>query len=161
MGTKPKPSPTSVSETTISAIDSCLVGTWRSESVALLGREEGGAGIVLTIKGDGTESVDYNQMKPLKGGAGEIRWSNSLAGTATGRLTASKGTAAVTSVDQSDVTHKYIDPDGKATTNSLGRSLGYGAVGDDPKGGYACDENTLTFKSRVHTLKFKREKKEP
>jgi hypothetical protein len=131
---------------------------WRSESVALLGREQGGADILLTIKADGTQSADYNGMKPLKGAAGEI---NSWAGTASGHITASNGTASVKSVEQSDLTHKFIDPKGKTTTNPMGRTLGPGALGVDPKGDYACDENTLTFKTTAQTFKFKREKKEP
>ena len=92
----------------------------------------------------------------LKSGRGEI---NSRAATATGHITASKGTAAVTSVERSDATHKFIDANGKTSSNSMGRTLGPGAVGNDPKGGYACDENALTFKTTLHTFKFNREKK--
>jgi hypothetical protein len=144
-------------------IDRCLVGTWRSESVRLdpVPEAKGGADIILTIKGDGTESLDYNQMKPLRapGPVGETI--NTWAGTATGRITATNGTAKVDRVDESNLSHKLIDPNGKTTTNSMGQTLGPGAVGADPRGGYACDETTLTFKTTVHTLKFKREKKGP
>jgi len=37
------------SGTTKGAIDGCLVGAWRSQSVAVTDRDRGGSGILLTI----------------------------------------------------------------------------------------------------------------
>jgi hypothetical protein len=134
-------------------IDSCLVGTWRSESVKMMGRELGGADILLTIERDGTETVDYNGMKPLKGVAGET---NSWSGKTTGTFVTSKGTAEVKSVKNSDLKHKLVQPDGKTTTNQLS-GLGPAALGASlPDPHYTCTNATLTFSNGLHDFVYKR-----
>jgi hypothetical protein len=133
--------------------DACLVGTWLSDSVSVLERPAGGAGIVMKIKGDGRETLDYNGMKALAGSAGE---SNTWTGTCSGVIRASHGRAELVRVDNSDLKHTYFDPNGKATTNELS-GLGPAALGPNQPPDYTCDQQTLTFKHTAHTLVYKRQ----
>jgi len=149
-----KPKPRASSSPTSGVIDSCLVGAWRSQSVAVMDIDRGGAGILLTIKGDGTATIDYNGMKPIDANVGATTlWS----GTATGHITTSKRTATVKSVEKSELTAKQTDPQGKNRSNPLS-GLGPAGLGNRS---YICDETTLTSKGPSLTFTFKREKKEP
>jgi len=144
--------------TTTGPIDQCLVGEWRSESVTsdLIGMasKEEGAGILVTFKSDGTQIIDYNGMQPLKGMLGET---NQWSGTATGHISTSDGTATIESVEQSDLVHKYVAPDGTSSSNSMGRTLGPAGLVNNPLDrSYNCTKDTLTYKVPAHTFTFKR-----
>ena len=139
-------------------IDSCLVGKWRSESVTsdLMGKASKGegAGILVTFKSDGTQTIDYNGMQPLKGATGET---NQWSGTATGHISTSKGTAIIESVEQSELKHKLVAPDGTSSSNSMGSTLGpAGLVSNPLDRSYTCTKDTLTFKAPAHTFTFRR-----
>ncbi len=145
------------SGTATGSIDSCLVGKWRSESVTseLTGMAAGGgSGILVTFKSDGTQTIDYNSMQPLRGAFGET---NQWSGTATGHISTSNGTATIESVEQSDLMHKFIAPDGTSSSNSMGRTLGPAGLVNSPLDrSYTCTKDTLTYKVPAHTFTFKR-----
>jgi Pilus formation protein N terminal region len=159
---KPKPMPSGGEGK--GALDACVVGTWRSESVVDkpgLAGKRGGAGIVMTIKGDGTITMDYNQMQALEAEAGGIGEKNWWRGTASGRISTSNGVATVVSVEKSDVSRKFTDPQGKTTTNPIGK-LGPAALGTNPEdNSYKCDQTTLTRTTPNQIVTFKREKNKP
>jgi hypothetical protein len=151
------------------AIDPCLVGTWRSESIVNIVGYRGGSGIVMTIKGDGSITIDYNQMESLEAEVGTKDSRNVWKGTATGHITTSNGIATIISVDTSEVireyTYPYTDAQGRTTTRTTSNALsklGPAAPGMNPiDNSYKCDETTLTRKSPSQTFTFKRETKEP
>ena len=148
---KPKPSPAPIS----GAIDSCLVGTWRSESLVSEVGYKGGAGIVLTIKPDGLETIDYNGMKPIEGNGETHLWR----GIVEAYFTTSNGTATITKAGKTDLTVKETYRDGR-TSETNTKALGLAALGNyPPDRSYTCDGTTLKFKSPLHTATFKREKK--
>jgi hypothetical protein len=157
---KPSPNPKSSSppnrNTVTGAIDPCLVGTWRSESVRLLDApENGGDGIALTIKADGMVIINYSEMSPIKGFAGE---SNTWSGSATFHITTDKGRAILKSVEKSEITHTYTDPNGVSRTNDASRGAPHAALGVDPLDKtYQCERDTLTYKHVPETLTFKRQ----
>jgi hypothetical protein len=160
---KPKPTPAGGGGGK-GALDACLVGTWRSESVVDkpgLAGKRGGAGIVMTIKGDGAITMDYNQMQALEAEAGGIGEKNWWRGTAGGRISTSNGVATVVSVEKSDVSRKFTDPQGKTTTNPIGK-LGPAALGTNPEdNSYKCNQTTLTRTTPNQIVTFKREKNKP
>ncbi len=152
---EPKPSPSPISGTTKGAIDSCLVGTWRSESIVSEVGYKGGAGIVLTIKPDGLETIDYNGMKPIEGNGETHLWR----GVVEAYFTTSNGTATVTKAGKTDLTVKETYRDGHTTEKNT-KALGLAALGNySTDRSYTCDGTTLIFKSPLHTATFKREKK--
>jgi hypothetical protein len=136
------------------AMESCLVGTWRSELAVIPGLQSGGAGIVLSIKADGTELVDYTGMQPLKDNRGNT---NLWSGTALGHIAAQKGMATFTSVEKSALTLTYTPVRGAPRTNSMGglgpAGLGYNTLDHS----YTCDATTLTFKFLAFEFTFKRD----
>jgi hypothetical protein len=134
-------------------LDACLVGTWRSQSVAILGNGEGGVGIVMTIQKDGSLSIDYSGMSPLR----SFGSTDFLSGKASGHIVASNGKSAVESVESSSLTHTNKGPLG-TRTNAVGKTLAYGAPGDDPSGNYACNKDTLTIKGSPYTVTYQRQK---
>jgi hypothetical protein len=157
---KPSPNPKSSSppnpRTTTGAIDPCLVGTWRSESVRLLDSPlSGGDGIALTIKADGTVIINYSEMSPIKSFAGE---SNTWSGSATFHITTEKGRAIFKSADKSEVTHTYTDPNGVSRSNDASRGAPFAALGVDPfDKAYQCERDTLMYKRVPDTFTFKRQ----
>lgn len=166
-GAKPQSKPTPVGGGGAGgkrAVDSCLVGTWRSESVADkpgLAGKRGGAGIVMTIEGDGAITMDYNQMQALEAEAGGIGEKNWWRGTASGRIATSKGAASIVSVERSDVSRRFTDPQGKTITNAIGK-LGPAVLGADPEdSSYKCDQTTLVHKTPTQIVTFKREMRKP
>src|SRR6185503_16418909 len=51
----------------LAALDPCLVGTWRSESIEnSFINIRGGAGVMMSIKPDGALGIDYNSMDALE-----------------------------------------------------------------------------------------------
>jgi hypothetical protein len=144
---------TTTSPPAAGGVDSCLVGTWRSQTVQTP-VSSGGAGIVLTINADGSESVDYKEMQPLKDTTGNT---NLWAGTAAGYITAEKGKATLKSVTQSALTDTLTPVNGAARTSPIS-DLGPGALGGSHyEYSYTCDATTLTFKYVVYTLTFHRQ----
>ena len=136
-------------------IDGCLVGAWRSESLVSEVGYKGGAGIVLTIKPDGAETIDYNGMKPIEGGGETHLWG----GIVEAYFTTSKGTATVTKAGKTDLTVKETYRDGRVSERNT-KALGPAALGNYPTDrSYTCDGTTLKFKGVLYTSTFKREKK--
>jgi hypothetical protein len=138
-------------------IDACVVGTWRSESAeADFGgglHEVGGSGILLTVKEDGTETIDYSGMQPISGPNGEL---NVWSGTSTGKITTENGKAAIKSVEKSQLSHKFAYR-GEERTNPL-TGMGPASLGENkPDPSYTCDATTLKFKLLVQTFIFKRQ----
>lgn len=153
--TKPKTPPATKSGTTKGTIDSCLVGTWRADSLVSDVGYKGGAGIVLTIKPDGAETIDYNGMKPIEGNGETHLWR----GIVEAYFTTSKGTATVTKADKTDLTVKETYRDGRVSERNT-KALGPAALGNyPPDRSYTCDGTTLKFKGVLYTSTFKREKK--
>jgi hypothetical protein len=157
---KPSPNPKSSSppnpNTTTGAIDPCLVGSWRSESVRFLDSPiSGGDGIALTIKADGTVIINYSEMSPIKSFAGE---SNTWSGSVTFHITTDKGRAIFKSAEKSEVTHTYTDPNGVSRSNDANRGAPFAALGVDRLDKtYQCERDTLTYKYVVETFTFKRQ----
>jgi hypothetical protein len=137
-------------------IDSCLVGTWRSDSIVGPSGQRGGSGIVMTIKADGAIAVDYEQMQSLEaekgGNVGPARYDNWWRGTAAGHITTSNGTATIASVEKSELSHK-LTVQGRTTTNPLGK------LGPALPTGYTCDKTMLKWTSAGNAFTFKREEK--
>jgi hypothetical protein len=148
------PGSSTAGTSTASGVESCLVGTWRSQAATIPG-QTGGAGIILTIKGDGTQSVDYKAMEPLKDARGNV---NFWAGTASGHVAAEKGTATLKGVTQSALTHTFTPANGAARTNSMSGDLGPAGLGGNPfDHSYTCDATTLKFKFVAFTFTFNRQ----
>ena len=140
----------------VGKFDQCLVGRWRSVSIRATsgsGSSGGGAGILTTIKPDGTILLDYDGMHPTLGGWGVT---NRLSGKAVGRIGISAGKVVVLRVDSSNLTHTFAG-NGQVRVNSLGRSLGYGVPGFHPFAPtYHCTAETLTYSDFVDTYSFVR-----
>jgi hypothetical protein len=145
-------------------MDACLVGTWRSQSITVsqpgFGGITGGAGILLTIKGNGAVDVDYDGMRPITEPMpmGKSN-SNRLSGSASGIITASAGTARVVKVLSSSVIHTNVDAQGRNKSNPVS-SLGDGVPGTNPPGyRYACGASSLSWDSFIHAFRFERVKR--
>ena len=145
---------------TAGKLDACLVGTWRSESGYLVHEGPGGSGVLLTIKADGTTTIDYGGMAEMKDILqGEFVQSTAMSGKASGRISTSDGKITVESVEDSALSITQTKSDG-TTRTSHPRGLGTVFFG---RGSYTCDESTLTIKSEsnglaVATFVFKKEK---
>jgi len=114
----------------------------------------GGDGIALTIRSDGTVIINYSEMNPIKGGAGE---SNTWSGSATFHITTDKGRAIFKSAEKSEVRHTYTDPNGVSRSNDANRGAPHAALGVDPfDKTYQCERDTLTYKYLAETFTFKR-----
>lgn len=67
------PTPITTPATQSPIVDRCLVGTWRAtvtyayDSSGRQGSLSGGAGTLLTIDADGTETYDYSLSQPVQG----------------------------------------------------------------------------------------------
>ena len=138
-------------------IDARLVGTWRSETVtrSLAPYKTGGAGIIMTIKDDGTITMDYNQMEPFKRDvpAQTTMWS----GKASGKIKTCKNEAWLVSVEKSELTHKTTVAGGKDVTNPL-KSTGPAAIAETDKHiPYEVDETTLKYSHGPESYTFKRQ----
>jgi hypothetical protein len=134
-------------------LDPCVVGEWRSTDVSSKYGDTGGSGIKLVIAEDGTETIDYNGMKPIEGLSGtQNQWS----GTAKGKIAAAGGKASVVSVEQSDVELHFTQHG--ATRASPIRKMGPASLGENKfDTSYECTPTTLSFKLLVFDLVFKRE----
>lgn len=134
-------------------IDRCMVGTWRSESVTnkFIHWDNGGSGIILTIKADGKVTVDYSKMQPNVKPNETISWG----GTAAGQIAiGGDGNVTVVSVEESNLTSKYVRP---GNNNYDGKMQGLGNILQSTSTyGYACDETTLKFTSNAYSSAFKK-----
>ncbi len=140
-------------------IDSCLVGTWRTDFVTSLGAfpdPHAGAGVVLTVKADGNEAIDYSAMAPLKQPVGPLQsGSHFFRGTAAALFaTPSPGHASLVAMLQSNVSATYPDAHANPVTKPLGKTLGPGGLGNDPRGSYRCTNASLEIKNTVYTFRY-------
>ncbi len=160
------------------ALDSCLVGTWRSESGTLgfrLTQEEtGGGGILLTIKPDGDTTINYTGMQEIKqvnsfSPTREVLQTSSESGTASGHITTKDGLVTVNGVENSTLTGKLTSKYGTQTTSPSGLRIVFFGGGKAPSRydlNYACSETELTIRQTFKgessgAFTFKREKKTP
>lgn len=145
-------------------IDTCLIGTWRSESVVRPSRS-GGSGIRMTVKSDGELAIDYTGMQDVKSNTILDLWS----GSATGHISTNNSLITVVSVEKSAVTFK-VTLNSNPPYTKTGPDPGLGGVFEDGgkvyKLNYTCDDTSLIIKAmlqdyNVDTFTFKREKKTP
>lgn len=129
-----------VATTGLSIGDDCLVGTWRGEAFEvplrafLDGREvtavvQGGAGVILTITGDGKARSDYGAAAPLAGAAGAYRIEGTYAGSTVERWQAGDGRVKLSGTDTSALRFTAIingrAPDDPVAVNVLDREYPY------------------------------------
>ena len=128
------------------AFDSCLVGTWECTDFKQPSQfvTEGGTGFRVTFKSDGTQIVDYSNMKPLKSGKDTTIFS----GTATARISTKDGVAKIEATEKADVTMK-IDWAGVKDTMKV-PGLGVGGLGSTKdNNNYKCTETSLEYRTSV------------
>ncbi|WP_277211436.1 serine/threonine-protein kinase [Isoptericola croceus] len=137
------PPPASLSATTRSEIDPCVVGRWEQTSMTdtwnLLGEPvavTGWNGRVLEIQPDGTETVTYDDADPVTGEMSVGTIVDTWSGTSTYRITTSDGLLRFTATDHSGAS---VDRDLAGFTETYEPpSAPSSAVA------YTCDEATLT-----------------
>lgn len=132
-------------------IDKCLVGKWQSTE-----------GIQVTFKADGTQTIDYANMKPFIAGKDRITFT----GTTTGLIEAQNNIAVLKKILQSSLKMTlFLGVVGHdVAVWDLKDRLGPGALGEATgNNAYACTEETLTYQGTTHrdkrptwTLRFTR-----
>ena len=82
---------------------------------------------------------------------------NLVRGTAAGRIETRDGKARVAKVEQSAITVKFTDAQGKVHERP-GSGLGSYALGNNVMGNfrYRCDETTLTYDNQLYKFIYKR-----
>jgi hypothetical protein len=125
------------------AISPCLIGVWQSHLVELWGPEpQGLLGIILTIRADGTITIDYHGMQPipasynmqLKGGD-KISW----AGVASGHIDRD----GKTSVTKAEITETETGNGVNETRNWTIEGMGPAELQTD----LTCDATTLRYRN--------------
>lgn len=128
------------------SIDPQLIGTWECTSFkeAVNSVSSGGTGFRVTFKSDGTESVDYSNMKPIISG---IRDKTTYSGTATARISTRDGVAKVEKIVSAGVVMTVDSATGNFSFPKL-PGLGPGALGStNDKNSYKCSEDTLEYQT--------------
>ena len=132
--------------------DPCLVGSWEAVSVTFESgyiSGAGGTGFRVTVKPDGTQSVDYSAMLPFEGKPDTISYS----GTAEGRIRTRDGVALLDqqtvkgSVAMTLKTPAAPQPivwkmDGQLGPGGLGVTTG--------ENRYLCNRDTLSYRGSTH-----------
>jgi hypothetical protein len=129
-------------EASPAAIDECLVGSWRLDSLtqqADLGNQSveatGFEGRVTEFQADGTQLVNYDDAEPLRAELSAGEYTETWTGTARYPVRTSENTLTATGVDFSDV----------SVVKALGdESAEYQPSGGTPAVEYACDDTTYT-----------------
>ncbi|MEJ3749709.1 Hsp70 family protein [Actinomycetes bacterium KLBMP 9797] len=126
-------------------IDPCLLGTWRVTANEVWGLIDdvrvlynGGAGVLITYRADGTTATDYNKMQPRTVRYGGATWSDVNRGTTSGRYYAENGTITSTTA-KSNVTFT-LRRNGKV--NASGKANFFPEPAQ-----YRCTGNTLMLYS--------------
>jgi hypothetical protein len=129
-------------------IDPCLVGTWECTSFKEANKfiTGGGTGFRVTFKSDGTETVDYSKMQPIRAGNDKMVYE----GKATARISAKDGVAKI---------ENMIDAAAKFNASFLAKrygkewnpklpELGPGGLGTTKgKNNYKCTGDSLEYQS--------------
>lgn len=134
-------------------IDACLVGTWTAESVSnqFTHWDNGGAGIVLTIKANGQVTVNYDAMEPNRKNTQTTTWR----GSASGRLiTKPNHQLSVSQVDESNIDTTYVT-NGAPTYNGHLQGLG-NVLQSAFDYNYTCDRSTLTLQSNAWNSSYRK-----
>jgi len=138
----PSPPP---STTEAAAIDSCLVGAWECTSFKEANSfvTGTGTGFRVTFKNDGTEIVDYSNMKPIASGKDSTTYS----GTATAHISTKDGIAKIEKMESANVV-MTINGGGKSYSLPKLPGLGPGGLGSTKdKNSYKCTEDSLEYQS--------------
>jgi hypothetical protein len=144
---KPEGAPTaSPSAPESAAIDPQLIGTWEcisfKESVGSV--TGGGTGFRVTFKSDGTESVDYSNMKPVMSG---LRDKTTYSGTAMARISTNDGVAKIEKMVSAGAVMTVDSATGHFSLPKL-PGLGPGGLGSTAdKNSYKCSEDTLEYQT--------------
>lgn len=113
---------TTVSGTSTTAVDPCLVGTWRSTSatgtigngnlhITLTG---GGSGAVVVIRSDGAVGESFDSMQPISGtGSDHNSYTLAFSGAVQGQLQAANGQSQL----------RLLNPDKETVTVSQGTKV--------------------------------------
>jgi hypothetical protein len=127
-------------------IDPCLVGDWEASSVALFSEDskiKSGDGFRVTIKADGTQTIDYAKMKEFT-----IKDASfSFSGRSEGRITTANHEVRVKSIAKGTAKMTMISPLGsKPVVFDLAATLipgGLGGTVDNNQ--YTCTATSLTY----------------
>jgi hypothetical protein len=148
-------------------LDSNLVGIWRSTNMTAasgVGTTSGGAGISMTIRGDGTVSLDYSKMEPFvfKNVQGQETQVQKWTGKASGHIATRNATIIVKTVDSSSDVTGTLTSYGKTTDNSV-HALGPMLIPQPATVTYDCKDGhlkiTITMSGIVlNTFELSREK---
>jgi hypothetical protein len=133
-----------VEQPTLQPIAECLIGTWECKSFNEGNRffTGGGTGFRVTFNKDGTETVDYPSMQPMKAGPiDKIAYT----GTASARISTLNGVAKIESMHKAGVM-MTVDSIGRHFTEKI-PSLGPGALGSADKSSYTCSEDSLEYQT--------------
>jgi hypothetical protein len=128
------------------SVDPQLIGTWECTSFkeAVSSVSSGGTGFRVTFKSDGTESIDYSNMKPIMSG---IRDNTIYSGTATARISTKDGVAKIEKIVSAGVVMTVDSATGHLSFPKL-PGLGPGALGSTTdKNSYKCSEDTLEYQT--------------
>jgi hypothetical protein len=131
-----------------SGIDSCLIGTWECTSFKEANKfiTGGGTGFRVTFKSDGTETVDYSKMQPIRAGNDKMVYE----GKATARISAKDGVAKIEKMIEAGVTFDaafMLKRYGKEWNPKL-PELGPGGLGTTKgKSNYKCTGDSLEYQS--------------
>ncbi|MFC8797478.1 serine/threonine-protein kinase [Promicromonospora sp. NPDC057138] len=138
----PTASPSASAEASPAAIDECLVGSWRLDSLsqqADLGGQTveatGFEGRVTEFQADGTQLVNYDDAQPLRAELSAGEYTETWTGTATYPVRTSGNKLTATGVDFSDVS---------VVKALAGESAEYQPSGGVPAVEYTCDDTTYT-----------------
>lgn len=124
----------------LSVGDDCLVGTWRGDHFEVGFRGEldgrqvtapirGGAGVMLTVAGDGKARADYTSAAPLEGDTAAVRIEGVYAGATVERWQADDGRVRLSGTDTSGLTFSASingrPPDQPVAVTALDREYPY------------------------------------
>jgi hypothetical protein len=135
---------TNVEQPTLQAIAACLIGTWECKSFKEGNRffTGGGTGFRVTFNKDGTETVDYSSMQPIKAGPiDKIAYT----GTASARISTLDGVAKIESMQKAGVMMTVDSRVGNHTVKIP--SLGPGGLGSADKSSYTCNGDSLEYQT--------------
>jgi hypothetical protein len=148
-----------------SLIDSCLAGSWRTESVQRIAKT-GGAGIIMNIHINGEVTINYSGMQELKQVIiNRVISTDSWSGIARGHIMIDSGLVKVISVEKSGLSGKETDQYGTKSLSLSGLGPVFEGGGKTYQLKYSCDGTKLIIKVTIGsnvlgTYTFKPEKKE-
>lgn len=126
-------------------IDPCLVGTWECTTFKEANQfvTGGGTGFRVSFKKDGTETVDYSNMKPVESGP---RDKTIYSGRADAKISTKDGVAKIESMVSADVV-ATLDSGVKNFSWPKLKTLGPGGLGSPTGMSYTCTGDTLEYQT--------------